>query len=141
MIDLFWLRPGAVAGSSVPMSTDDLAVWHELGIRAVVSLVEQRLDFPGFDALHLPVPDFTAPTSEQLRRAIEFMDEQIAAGRPVAVHCLGGKGRTGTVLAAWLIAHGESAEHAVAEVRALRPGAIETDAQLACLRTMSGDAE
>ena len=34
-----------------------------------------------------PVPDFTPPTMEQTRRMVSFIDEQTAAGKPVAVSC------------------------------------------------------
>jgi atypical dual specificity phosphatase len=44
----------------------------------------------------------------------------------VAVHCGAGLGRTGTVLAAYLVAGGEEARAALARVRELRPGSVET---------------
>jgi atypical dual specificity phosphatase len=53
---------------------------------------------------------------------------------PVAVHCLAGQGRTGSVLAAWLIRGGQAAPAAVAAVRAACPGAIEAVAQESALR-------
>jgi atypical dual specificity phosphatase len=40
-----------------------------------------------------------------------------------------GYGRTGTVLAAYLIAEGATARQALAEVRRVRPGAVETPQQ------------
>ena len=47
----------------------------------------------------------------------------------VAVHCGAGLGRTGVVLAAYFVATGATAQNAVARIRRLRPGSIETDEQ------------
>ena len=47
----------------------------------------------------------------------------------VAVHCAAGLGRTGTVLAAWFVTQGLSAQNAIARVRRLRPGSVETEEQ------------
>jgi len=47
----------------------------------------------------------------------------------VAVHCTAGLGRTGVVLACHLVTRGMSADNAIARIRRLRPGSIETDEQ------------
>ena len=129
MTGFYWLVESEIAGSPRPWSEADLEAWRRQGIRAVVSLVEDRLDFAGFDVLHLPVPDMTPPVIAQLDEARRFIDDRRAAGRPVVVHCFAGKGRTGTVLAAWLISRGASVESAMAHVRSRSPGSIETPEQ------------
>lgn len=66
--------------------------------------------------------------------------EALAEGEAVAVHCGGGLGRTGTVLSCYLLESGEElgAQEAIRRVRALRPGSVETPAQLAAVRAWAG---
>jgi atypical dual specificity phosphatase len=113
---------------------DDLTWLEEQGIGAVLSLTEtplaaETLAKHDLAVLHLPVPDLTPPTTGQLVRALEFIDEQHALGRAVVVHCLMGQGRTGTVLAAYLIRGGASPAEALQTVRRVCVGAVESPSQ------------
>jgi atypical dual specificity phosphatase len=81
------------------------------------------------DVLHLPVPDLNAPSRDQFQQALAFIDWHLSRGRGVAVHCLVGQGRTGTVLCAYLIRGGQSVAQALAAVRAVCPGAVGSLAQ------------
>jgi protein-tyrosine phosphatase len=47
----------------------------------------------------------------------------------VAVHCGAGLGRTGVVLACYFVSKGLNAPNAIARVRRLRPGSVETEEQ------------
>jgi len=86
------------------------------------------------DRAHLPVADFTPPSPAQLDRGAAAIAEAIAAGERVAVHCGAGKGRTGTLLACYLVYQGLAADAAIARVRAVRPGSVETRAQAAAVK-------
>lgn len=51
----------------------------------------------GFNYLHLPIPDGGAPTGKQAETFLKFVTDP--ANQPVEVHCRGGYGRTGTMIA------------------------------------------
>ncbi len=63
------------------------------------------------------VVDFTAPTIDQLFEFNEFVDAKLAEGRKVLAHCYAGRGRTGAMLAAYLIHRGMSSDAAIREIR------------------------
>jgi atypical dual specificity phosphatase len=129
-----WLLEGQLAGSARPLSADALEALYAAGVRVLLNLGERPLPDEwlaraGVRATDLPVADFTAPTLEQLETATTVVEQSRAAGQPVAVCCGAGLGRTGTVLAACLVRRGRTAAEAIAEVRARRPGSIETPDQ------------
>lgn len=104
------------------------------GIVALVTLNEHGVDERALRAediqwRHVPIPDFSPPTQEQIERFVEIVDEARERGGAVAVHCTAGRGRTGTMLACFLVSRGYSARRAIERVRELRPGSIETTEQ------------
>ena len=130
-----WMIDGVLAGMALP---DDLvgalAFLGEQGIGTLVSLTRKPFDEVivngyGLDYHHLPVPDFSPPTQQQVDAFVRIVDEARSSGEGVAVHCIAGMGRTGTMLACYLVSQGEDPLDAIRRVRRLRPGSIETDEQ------------
>ena len=76
----------------------------------------------------ISIEDFRPPSIEQIQKFNELLDAA-APGARVLVHCEGGSGRTGTMAAAYWIKKGLTARDAVARVRKMRPGAVETSEQ------------
>ncbi|GAA4053363.1 protein-tyrosine phosphatase family protein [Flavobacterium chungnamense] len=52
------------------------------------------------------IKDLNVPTESFMVEILNKIDEQIALGKRVYVHCWGGVGRTGTVIGCYLIRHG-----------------------------------
>ena len=130
-----WLIENEIAGMGRPLDLrKDLEFLHDQGIGGIVSLTETPLQQAlinefGFEYRHLPVVDFTAPSMTQIEEFIRFVGEMKRKKKGIVVHCFAGKGRTGTVLACYLVSKGRTAKEAVDEIRKLRPGSIETHSQ------------
>ena len=133
-----WVLKGELAGSQGPASFPDLFFLHSQGVRAVIRMEERtiaadRANMADLVDMFEPVPDFTPPKLEQIRRMIEFIDQQTVERKPVVVSCYAGIGRTGTVLACYLVHRGEEPSEAITRVRQLRPGSIQTPEQEAAV--------
>ncbi|MEZ4322937.1 MAG: dual specificity protein phosphatase family protein [Myxococcota bacterium] len=101
------------------------------GVDLLVTLTESPLaaadlEAAGLESLHLPIPDYHAPSPEQVDVFVAAMESRVAAQQRVGVHCLAGRGRSGTMAAIWFVHEGLSAVEAIALIRELRPGSIET---------------
>jgi atypical dual specificity phosphatase len=123
-----WVERSVIAGSGRPESETELQAVRAEGIRAIISLTSSPLNPDiitrlGFEYLHEHVS--SAPTSE-LYRIMKFIKTQKTRSNPVLVHCGEGVGRTGTVLAAYLVYVGSHADDAIRKVREERQGSIKT---------------
>jgi atypical dual specificity phosphatase len=132
-----WILEGEIAAFSA-FILDDLAGLADEGICAIVSLTErpppELIGSSRFDLLHLPIRDMTAPEREQIEEFVAFVDNHLEDDCPVGVHCLAGLGRTGTMIACYLVTRGRTAEQAIDEVRRARPGSVQTDLQEQAVR-------
>jgi atypical dual specificity phosphatase len=123
-----WLIESKLAGCARPESEAELNGLRSEGVRAIISLTGTPL-YPepinrlGFAYLHSHISG--APSLVQLDEIIQFIEEQSAQSNPVVVHCAEGMGRTGTILAAYLVRKGMSADNAISKVREKRPGSIQ----------------
>lgn len=110
---------------------------------AVVILVEDfELDYDpqewkrrNVEVLHFPIPDFSAPSIENLLKILHWIEDRVLEGKRVLIHCVGGLGRSGTVAVAWLMYSRKLSLHeALYKVRKIRPGAVETAEQMEILK-------
>lgn len=130
-----WVIDSKLAGCGLPVTENEFRWLTEQGIKSIVTVREVPLPsdwFEGSDIeyLHLEVEDFGAPNIDDLIQAVDFIEQQIKSGRPVMVHCAAGKGRTGTVLAAYLVKnYNMTAEQAIEKVRSMRPGSVQSVTQ------------
>ena len=121
----------------------DFTLLREVGVRLLILLVEdeelrrwsdpavvERGRAAGVTVLRHPLADGAAPGSAgDMEMILSEIREARAAGN-VAVACMGGVGRTGTVAACALVAGGMTPDQAIATVREVRhPTAVETSEQ------------
>lgn len=150
---IWWAKDGVLAGMPMPFMLparrermtaplrefeDELPELWDLGIRSVACLLGMRGDryvyqAAGFQFLCLPIANGGAPDEESLGTFLKFYHH---APRGIAVHCEAGLGRTGTMMAAALISDGLSPSAAIAHIRSIQPGAIETKRQLEFLESL-----
>lgn len=113
------------------MSRKDLDWLKSKGVGAILSLTELSapsswLENSGLEYRNVPVKNHTAPSLTQLEECVDFIEANIRSGKKTLVHCAAGKGRTGTVIAAYLCKSNDvSAADAIGQVREKRPGSIE----------------
>jgi hypothetical protein len=123
---------------------EDLDALRSAGVDVLVSL-EAECELPaaaveasGILHIHAPVADGGVPTADRLRELCERIDAHIVAGRRVCVQCKGGVGRTGTVLASYLMWRGEERERAVETIRRFERRFVSTAAQERFLAEVDG---
>jgi protein-tyrosine phosphatase len=129
----------------------DFKLLRGLGVERLILLVEdaelrqwsdptlvERASAAGLTVLRHPIPDGRPPASTaEMGTILAEIREGRATGN-VAVACMGGVGRTGTVAACALLEGGMTPDEAIAIVRAVRhPTAVETAEQERFVRSFA----
>lgn len=117
-----------------PDSADDLHWLRKEKIDLLISLTEDPpptnwVNEAGLLLMHVPMVDMEPPTDDQIDRCISTIQKANDCQMGVVVHCGAGLGRTGVVIACYFVTKGLTASNAIARVRRLRPGSVETDEQ------------
>src|SRR6476659_6571750 len=112
-----WVDEPLLAASSEPNAPEQLAWLRAEGVDVLITLTEEPLprawvDSAGLMGVHVPIEDFGTPSEAQIEQVINTIEKAKSAGMGVAIHCMAGQGRTGTVLAAYFVSQGMTAKEA-----------------------------
>lgn len=129
-----WVESRKLAGLAMPRLPCEYRYMMDSGIKHLVCLCERKPPHhdacPELNLHHIKIADFTPPSPSQIDRFLSVVEEANSKGEGVGVHCMHGHGRTGTMLACYLVKTRKiSGIDAINEIRRLRPGSIETHEQ------------
>ena len=135
----YWVKPGLLLAGAYPGDAEPEA--HRVKIKALLnanvrvflSLMEadetihNDAPFAPYDTVveseqpdavcvRFPIKDMSVPTQQEMAATLDAIDGFHKDGKTVYVHCWGGVGRTGTVVACWLLRHQLAAKVSVLAV-------------------------
>jgi len=106
------------------------------GVEADISLEEKRVDKPFGVKFYtwLSTTDHTPPSPDQIVHGVAVIENLIALGKKIYVHCQKGHGRAPTLVAAYLVHTGKTVDDAIALIKEKRPVIHLDDSQVEALR-------
>jgi len=137
--DCYWVLPGRLLAGAYPAIHLDALL--DAGIDCFVDLTrdagtpapyaleaQARARWHGF-----AITDFSTPGIELMRHIVAMLDDELARGARVYLHCHAGVGRTGTAVGCWLVEHGLTGGEALKLIAHKREALLghspETEAQ------------
>lgn len=123
---------------------DEMRSWKDAGLDMVVSLLtpEEATELglqeekilshkEGVELRSFPIPDYGVPASRvDFSRFLNGVDQALASGKNVGIHCRQGIGRSSLAIAALLVSAGESPDEAFRRITKARGREVpDTDEQ------------
>jgi hypothetical protein len=140
----YWVIPGKLLAGEYPSSVYDglarqmirvllecgidyfldLTEEGEVGLKSYTPYLKEAADRLGvrFIQKRWPIRDFSVPKRGFLVQILDEMDQALADGHRVYLHCFGGIGRTGTVVGCYLVRHGMNGNEVLEQIAAWRKG-------------------
>lgn len=70
----------------------------------------------------IPIADMSVPSPEVMKTILNTIQDVLADGNNLYLHCYAGRGRTGTVVGCYLVSNGLTGENALEQIRKWRTG-------------------
>ncbi|MCA9609855.1 MAG: dual specificity protein phosphatase family protein, partial [Myxococcales bacterium] len=141
-----WLVPGVIGGLPRPgivreLETDleglqRLRVTRLVTLEEYPSIAEEDLAPFGIRGHHFRIDDMAAPPVEDAVQLFEQLRSWTSDGEVIALHCRAGLGRTGTILAGYLVCEGWTALEALERARSINPRWVQSAEQVCFLQDL-----
>ncbi|XP_063601732.1 dual specificity protein phosphatase 23-like [Penaeus indicus] len=126
-----WIVQEEICACAWPESEANIAFLRNKGVRVLVSLCVERRPHRSankhMECHVIDVEEFEDPSVEQMKEFISICEKARVENKVVCVHCRMGRGRTGVMLACYLVRfYQQEPSQAICNVRLMRPGSVET---------------
>lgn len=132
-----WVREDVIAGSAGPVIGKQFDYLLDKGIEVIINLADIKYEVSQdlkdkFYVYNISITDFSIPTDLKVMEFWSICKKHMEANNPIVVHCYAGCGRTGTMLAIWILLTQQvkTGVEAIHLIRRLRPCSIETEEQV-----------